>query len=392
MNPQSLRDRCAIAGIGETAYVRRSERPFKELQLEAITKAIADAGMVPADIDGIITDQLVTPALMPVEDVLASLKMADVGFVSYTPPVGMGITMAPLVAAMAIEHGIARNVLVYFGVDWGSSPGGPYAYHEHYRHKLSFEIPYAFFGQPVYFAAMARRYQHEFGLSDDQMADALGAIAVACRKHALLNPNAQMRKPMSMEDYRRSPMVATPLRVADCCLVTDGAGAYVVTSAERGQDCPHPPVYVMGVGYAALPVAGDSFFSQNPDYVSITAATAAASRALAMAGVSLKDVDFAEIYDCFTISVLMELEDIGFCGKGEAAQFVGGGRIELGGELPINTHGGLLSQGYILGMNHIVEAVRQLRHEAGAGQVAGAEIGLVSAAPDREHATLILRR
>jgi acetyl-CoA acetyltransferase len=229
---------------------------------------------------------------------------------------------------------------------------------------------------------------HEYGLTSKQLA----SVALTQRRHAILNGNAQMRKPITYDDYETSRVVADPLRVLDCCLMTDGAAAFVMCSAERAADYKQPPVYMMGAGYHCVPISGNSIFVQNPDYLGAPGAPEATQKALSMAGISLQDIDFAEVYDCFSISFLLELEDIGFCGKGEAGAFVEEGHTAIGGSLPVNTHGGLMSHGYLLGMNHVVETVRQLRGQAGSAQVSDAEIGLFGGMGSPEYGTLILRK
>src|SRR3990172_1739010 len=239
----NLRDQIAIVGVGETEYVRRSARSFKELQMEAVHKALADAGLRPEDVDGIVTEGTEMPKVFPLDEMAANLGTGR-SFSATVSNVGAGIVTAPLLAAMAITAGHANVVLSYFGVDWGSAAGGPYAFHKAYPPKVSFEMPFGYFGQPQYFSTVAHRAMHEYGLTERQ----LGMVGVVQRQNTILNGHAQMMKPMTIEDYFRSPMVATPLRYPDCCLISDGAAAFVMTAAERARDLRRPPVYVSGVG------------------------------------------------------------------------------------------------------------------------------------------------
>jgi acetyl-CoA acetyltransferase len=227
---------------------------------------------------------------------------------------------------------------------------------------------------------------YEYGTTNEQFA----AVAVAMRRHASVNANATMRKPITVQDVLESRWVVKPFHLLDCCLVSDGAGAVVVTSADRAHDFPKPPVYIWGFGegHIAGPLQSSSLTTLG--------GRQASEMAYRMAGVRPKDIDFAQIYDCFTAIVIVTLEDYGFCAKGEGGPWVENGRIQIGGDLPVNTHGGLLSQGHIEGMLHITEAVKQLRGHSvePERQVNDAKLGIVSGhgASLSAHATLVLGR
>ena len=301
---------------------------------------------------------------------------------------GAGSAYAPRLAQMAISSGQAKVVLYYFGVDWGTRPSGPYGFHDLYSAKMAYEKPYGFTGQPCYFALWMQRYMHEFGWTEADLAQ----VAVTHRANALRNPLAQMQKPMSFDNYYASRMISEPLRAPDCCLITDGAAAFVMTSTERARDLPSTPVQVLGAGFGSEPITGDDVFTQPGGMARIPGAKEARDVALAQAGIGLDDVDFVELYDCFTISCLLQLEALGFCGRGESADFVRERGIGIDDAFPINTHGGLLSHSYLLGVEHVVEAVRQLRGDAGDAQVAKAEIGLVGGLSNPDYGCLILGR
>lgn len=393
MPTTTLCDRCVIVGVGETLpFRRRAGRDVKTLLLEAILAALDDAGLTPDDVDGVVTEGDLMPKLFPADELAEAFAWPDRPFTAQGLAVGAGLTAAPLLAGApsgsALETGQASVVLSYFGVTWGSSSGGPYAYHEQFGLKENLEVPFGFYGQPIYLATLQRRYQHEYGLTAEQ----LGALAVACRKHANLHPDAQMYgRPLTIEDYLNSPMIADPLRLHDCCLITDGAAAIVMTTPERARDLKQRPVYVSGAAQAGGPVGAANIFTQQANYFA-QPTVRSAQRAYAMAGVGPAEMDSAQVYDCFTILALRQIEELGFCQRGEGGAFISGGRIELGGALPVNTHGGNLSHAYLLGITHIVEAVRQLRGEAGARQIPGAELGVVNGFTGHESGTLVLRR
>jgi len=372
----TLRDKACIAGIGETRYVRApgSGLSLLGLQLQAATRAIENAGLRNRDIDGLMP----FPGLGTAEEFAANLGIENLRYAATVNMGGAAPVASLLSAAMAVASGAARHVLVLGGwnaysgsrtrqaviADTSALPGKGIA--------RDYYLPHGLTAPPQWYALMARRHMHEFGTRQEQ----LGAIAVAMRKHAQLNDNAVMcGKPLTIEEYLKSPVIADPYRLFDCCLETDGAAAVVVTSAERARDLANPPVYILGVA-VAQPNPADEITNRKDIFE--TGLSMAAPRAFEMAGVRPADADFAMIYDCFTFEVLQQIEEAGFCKRGEGGAFVEGGRIELGGELPINTHGGLLSEAHVLGINHIVEAVRQLRGEAGRRQVQNAELGVVT--------------
>ena len=239
-------------------------------------------------------------------------------------------------------------------------------------------------------AMLARRHMHEYGTTEDQ----LGAIAIACRDRANANPNAQMSdRPLTMDGYHASPVISSPLRLVDYCLETDGACAVVITTADRAADRPKNPVYISAVTQAVIPDMQGGLASpvlMRPDPM-LLPSTQVAAKLYERSGMGPEDIDVAQFYDCFTITVLVQFEDYGFCKPGEGGPFAESGAIEPGGSLPINTSGGNLSDGYIHGMSHIVEGARQLRGES-TSQVAGAETCLVTSGLPITTSGLILRK
>jgi acetyl-CoA acetyltransferase len=375
-----------IVGVGETDYTFADPRPPAAMAADAIRRAVEDAGLEVADVDGFVTEAHSMPLTAPADQLAQRLGVRDRKFTAHLSLAGAGNVGAPLLARHAIDSGVADVVVVYYALNLSAKgAGGAYSYHARDRAKVSFEMPMGLYSQPAYFALAAARYRAMYGLSPED----LGSIAISTRQHASRTPNALRRTPISMEEYLEQPYIAEPLNRLDCCLVNDGAVAYVMTSIERARDLRRPPVAVAGVGIGAKPVTEAQYFGQSED-ITTTPAAISAPRAFADAGLSLGDVDVAEIYDCFTISVLLQLEDLGFAPKGEGTQFVRDNGLDLGSSCPVNTHGGLLSQSYTVAANHVVEAVRQLRGERGEGQVEGAEVALVAGLGVPEHATLLL--
>ena len=248
-----------------------------------------------------------------------------------------------------------------------------------------FEMPLGAIAPAQLYAPMARRHMELFGTTSRQLAE----IAVSTRYHASLQSNATMRTPITIDDHQASRMISDPLRLLDCSLESDGGAAVVISAPDIAKDLAKRPIVVMGVaeGHPDSPSA----ITQRPDLTTLGLAKAA-PKAFAMAGVTPADIQVAEVYDCFTYIVMCQLEDLGFCKKGEGGGFIENGALRLGGKMPVNTHGGLLSQAHMAGMNHIVELTRQLRGEAQA-QVANAELGLVTGYGDMgDGAVAIMRR
>lgn len=377
-----LKGKAAVTGIGETRYALRSEQNSAELQFEASLKAIADAGLRPRDIDGIVPLGITA---LPAEDYVTNFGIEDLRLSATTPLGGASPAAAIQCAAAAIAAGICRHVLIPFGRNVSSGMRAGVRIHTMPQFHLvtEFEYPMGAIAPAQLYAPMARRHMELYGTTIEHFAE----VAVACRNHALLNDNAIMTKPITVEDHHASRMIADPFRLLDCSLEGDGGTAIVVSAAEAARDAPQPPVLVLGVaeGHPHQP----STITQRADMTEVGLAKAA-PRAFGMAGVTPADIDLVQIYDCFTWVVLCELEDMGFCPKGEGGRFVEDGKLRLGGRLPLNTHGGLLSQCHQWGLNHVVELVRQLRGHGGRAQVAGAELGLATGYGDLGDGSLVI--
>jgi acetyl-CoA acetyltransferase len=388
-NPgSSLRGKVALVGAADTAVGVVPGRTPMELCVEAALKAIADAGLEKSDVDGLLTCNAMAQPLMYHAEAMAEYLQI---FPRYCLAVGSGGgTTFSIIhhAASAIVTGMADVVVVAMAdslrsgltrdqaMQMQASTGHP-----------EFEQPYGP-TVPAYYALIAQAHMAEFGTTPEQLAE----IAVACRAHAVSNPSAQMRDPITVEDVLESRLIADPLRLLDCSLVSDGGSAVVLCSAERARNLPHDPVYVLGAG------EGHSHeHISAARNLTTSAAKEAGERAYAMAGLGPADMDFAQLYDCFTPTVLVELEDLGFCAKGEGGEFVATGALGPGGDLPVNTHGGLLSHchpGNPGSMFALTESIWQLRHAAGERQVRDARHALVHAQGGimSSHTALVLSR
>ena len=380
----SLKGKGAITGVGDTRYSKMSGKSVTSLQMEASLAAIRDAGLDPKDIDGII---VFGSMAVVAEDFITNFGIPDLRFSAVTPLGGASPVASVQCAVAAVSAGICNHVLIPLGRNGSSGVGGRIGSRvremPQFRTVGEFEMPSGAIAPAQLYAPMARRHMELYGTTSRQLAE----IAVSTRHNAILNGNAMMTKPLTVDDHQSSRMISDPLRLFDCSLESDGACAVIVSSAERAKDMAKPRVQILGVaeGHPDSPSA----ITQRPDLTRLGIAKAA-PRAFAMAGVTHKDIDVAEIYDCFTYIVMCQLEDLGFCKKGEGGPFVASGAIRLDGALPINTHGGLLSQAHMAGMNHVVELVRQLRGEAGKAQVKDAEIGLVTGYGDMGDGTVAI--
>jgi acetyl-CoA acetyltransferase len=380
-------DKYAIVGVGTSRFGKLQGVSAMGFTLEASKRALDDAGLAPAAVDGVL---VMMPAVMGEQHGWAARVAAYLGIEpTYSATMDLGGATAcgsVQTAAAAIDAGYCRTVLCCFATqNW---PQGVALQ----LFGSEFQVPYGDVGAITLMAHIKRRQQHEHGIRDEHY----GRIAVTWRDHARRNPEAQMRKPMTLDDYLASRWVAEPLRLFDCCPSTDGGGACIVTSLEHARDLAVRPARILGAGQSH----GSEIIHPTGADPKQIGGRAAAEKVFGMAGVSPKDVDVAQFYDAFTPRVVHDLIAYGFCRPDELGDFISAGNLDFGGALPSNTAGGLISEGHLSGFGHIREAVRQLRGEAGERQVPDAEVCLVTgyggapheAPPTVSYSALLLAR
>ena len=387
---RELRDTCAIVGTATSRLGKVPGTSSLDLMVEAIRNALDDAGLKASDIDGVLCrgpDDSYSH-----HQLVAERLGVNARFSTTLTNGGASQIMSVALAVMAIRFGMANTIVCGFARDtWSRTHAN-----EEVRVRnetrpeamlaREFGPEYGYYGATAAHAFGATRHMHLYGTTRDHF----GEIAVAFREHALRNPQAQMKKPLSIEDYHAGRLIVAPFGMFDCSLRSDAAGAVIVTSAARAKDLRQPPVLIKGFG-----THNNTRGWFADDNMVVTAAKQAGEAAYRMAGLGPQDVDTAQIYDCFTYMVLTQLEDYGFCKKGEGGPFVASGALRLGGALPCNTSGGQLSESHCEGMLQIVEGVRQMRHTYPEHrQVKDAEIALISGHGGNQvcHSTLILGR
>jgi len=377
----------AIVGLGLTEVGKVYGKTSFEFAAEALSLAAADAGLAMSDIDGLLINPALTPPTLDLT-LARRLGLRDLRLLTQLTAFGASAGVMVAQAAQAVDSGAARAIACVFAdTPRSESSSGAAAYRAmslQARGVRSTETAAGLTSTTHRYALAADRYMSTFGVTHDE----LGAVAVSQRRWAELNPVAAMRTPLTMDDYHASRWVVEPLHVLDCCLVSNGGAAVIVTTSERARDLRQPRVDIRGwgQGHPAPPLRADGTFGLT------TGAKPSGRAALAMAGLGVNDVQLREIYDCYTYTVLVTLEDYGFCGPGEAGALAASGALGPGGRLPTNTGGGQLSSFYLWGMTPLHEAVTQIRGQAGDRQVRQHDTAMVSGNGGvlDHHSTLIL--
>lgn len=373
-------------GVGYTALSKRSGRSVLALATEACRNAVLDAGLELRDVDGIASFRFMEDSV-PTQAVATTLGLDPANYLLDSALGGQAPCYLVMHAAMAVDAGLADTVVVYRALNGRS--GARVGTNRVPGPATDFRYPVGFSAYAQFIAMWARRYLIETGATNDDLA----AVAIAQREWAALNDRAMLRKPLTIDEYYAAPWVADPFRVPDCTIEVDGACAVVVTSLERARDLRHLPVVVEGAAYVAgrgpgLDM-GDAMLwpDLSRNYTSLIA-----DDLWGGSGVTAADVDIAEIYDCFTTSALLGIEGLGLAPRGGGGDLIRSGATRPGGSKPINTNGGLLSEGYLHGMNTVAEAVLQLQGRCGERTVAGAETCVVTSGALTDGSGLVLAR
>jgi acetyl-CoA acetyltransferase len=375
----------AIVGIGATEFSKDSGRSELRLAVDAVRAALDDAGLTPSDVDGLVTFTMDTNAEVAVARELGLGELTFFSQIGY----GGGAACATVAqAALAVTAGVADVVVCYRALNERSG----HRFGQVNRAAASSGVDSGWhypmgLGTPAAMVAMvARRYLHVYGATSEDF----GRVAVADRRHAANNPRAWFyRRPITLADHQASRWIAEPLRLLDCCQESDGAVAIVVTSVERARDLPQPPAVIRAAAQGSAPDQYVMTSYYRDELTGLPEMGVVARQLWRQSGYTPADIRTAVLYDHFTPYVLLQLEELGFCGRGEARHFIADGAIEIGGRLPINTHGGQLGEAYIHGMNGIAEAVRQVRGSA-VNQVDGDGPVLVTAGTGVPTSGLIL--
>jgi acetyl-CoA acetyltransferase len=368
----------AIAGIGATEFSKDSGRSELRLAVEAVRAALADAWLTPADVDGLVTFTMDSNAEVAVARELGIAELTFFSQIGY----GGGAACATVhQAAMAVATGAADVVVCYRALNersgrrFGRVQAGLTSASTTSGIDAGWHYPMGLATPAAMVAMTARRYMHETGATSEDF----GRVAVADRRHAATNPHAWFHgRPITLSEHQESRWIAEPLRLLDCCQESDGAVAIVVTGLDRARDLPHPPAVIRAAAQGAGPGQFTMTSYYRPDMAALPEMGVVARQLWERSGTGPQDIRTAVLYDHFTPYVLMQLEELGFCGRGEARHFIADGALELGGRLPLNPHGGQLGEAYIHGMNGIAEAVRQVRGTA-VNQVPGDGPVLVTA-------------
>jgi acetyl-CoA acetyltransferase len=378
--------RPVVAGLGITELGKVYGRTAAQFAGDAVRNAVADAGLRLSDIDGLLTSAGVTDGVNL--SLQRDLGLTDLRLLSEMQAFGSTAAQMVQYASMAVATGTAEVVACVFADNpLKEDRGGGAAYGTAAQTTAGWMGLLAaggVIGANSMYALAARRHMMTYGTTSEH----LGRIAVAQREWARLNPLAQMRKPMTLEDHQASRIIVDPFHLFDCCLVSNGGIAVIVTTAERAAHLAQPPVHVLGWGQSHP----GHFLRRSDDYGLVSGAAQSGPAALAMAGLSVDDVDVVELYDCYTFTVLISLEDYGFCQKGEGGPFVASGVLGPNGKLAVNTGGGQLSSYYLWGMTPLSEGIIQARGHGGERQVADHDVVLVSGNGGvlDHHATLVL--